>query len=119
WIKNVPERNGIRPNENFARELMQLFTIGVNELNDDGTLKLDAQGQPIATYRQADIETLARILTGYTFPTPPGKVADFWGNDINFLGDMIPYNAPFHDDGYKNLLNGRLVLYTGGGAENE
>ncbi len=43
WVNNVPENDGIKPNENFARELMQLFTIGVNELNDDGTPKLDAQ----------------------------------------------------------------------------
>jgi uncharacterized protein (DUF1800 family) len=119
WVKNVPERNGIRPNENFARELMQLFTIGVQLLNDDGTPKLDAAGNPIPSYRQADIETLARILTGYTFPTLPGKVAGFWENENYFIGDMIPYNAPFHDDAYKNLLDGRLVLYTGGTAENE
>ena len=51
WVKNVPEHDGIKPNENFARELMQLFTIGVNELNDDGTPKLDAKGQPIADLR--------------------------------------------------------------------
>jgi len=119
WVKNVPERNGIRPNENFARELMQLFTIGVDMLNDDGTPKLDLAGKPIPSYRQADIETLARVLTGYTFPTLPGKVAGFWENEQNYAGDMIAYNSPFHDDGYKNLLDGRLVLYTGGSAENE
>src|SRR6185436_9303172 len=40
WVFNVPERNGVRPNENFARELMQLFTIGVTQLNEDATPKL-------------------------------------------------------------------------------
>ena len=119
WVKNVPERNGIRPNENFARELLQIFTIGVDMLNDDGTPKLDAAGKPIPSYGQADIETLARVLTGYTFPTMPGKTPGFWENDHYFIGDMIPFNAPCHDDGYKNLLNGRLILYSGGGAENE
>ena len=53
WVKNVPEKNGIKPNENFARELMQLFTIGVNELWDDGTPKLNNQQQFVPTYGAA------------------------------------------------------------------
>lgn len=119
WVKNFPEHDGIRPNENFARELMQLFTIGVHLLDDDGTPKRDAAGRPIASYRQADIETLARVLTGYTYPAMPGKDGGFWENEVYYLGDMLPYNAPYHDDGYKSLLGGRLVLYQGGGAEND
>ena len=79
WAKNVPEHDGIRPNENFARELLQLFTIGVNLLNEDGTPKLDAKGQLVAAYAQSDIETLARVLTGYTFPTRPGADARLLG----------------------------------------
>jgi uncharacterized protein (DUF1800 family) len=59
WVWNFPEHDGIRPNENFARELMQLFTIGVHLLNDDGTPKLDFAGRPIPSFRQADIEALA------------------------------------------------------------
>src|SRR5215471_9864646 len=74
WVLNFPEHDGIRPNENFARELMQVFTIGVQLLNDDGTPKLNAAGAPIASYRQSDIETMARVLTGYSFPSMPGKV---------------------------------------------
>jgi uncharacterized protein (DUF1800 family) len=119
WVLNFPEHDGIRPNENFARELMQLFTIGVDMLNDDGTPKLGVNGQPIPSYRQSDIETLARVLTGYTFPTMPGKSGGFWENEAYYVGDMIPFNAPYHDDGYKNLLGGRLILYAGGGAEFE
>jgi uncharacterized protein (DUF1800 family) len=118
WAKNVPEHDGIRPNENFARELMQLFTIGVNVLNDDGTPKLDAKGQLIPTYAQADIETLARILTGYTYPTRPGETPNFWGNRQYYVGDMIPYDE-WHDRGSKSLLGGRLVLPPGGSAESE
>ena len=79
WVNNIPEHDGIRPNENFARELMQLFTIGVNELNEDGTPKLDAAGQLVPTYGQADIETLARVLTGFTYPTHPGEDPGFLG----------------------------------------
>ena len=114
WIHNVPEHDGIRPNENFARELMQLFTIGVNELNEDGTPKLDSQGQLIPTYGQADIETLARVLTGFGFATRPGELPHF-NSGMNYIGDMIPFDE-YHDRGAKNALKGRLVLPAGGGA---
>ncbi len=117
WVNNVPEANGIRPNENFARELMQLFTIGVNALNDDGTAKLDANGQLIATYGQSDIEAMARILTGYTYPPQPGKTAQFWA-PVCFVGDMVPFDA-FHDKGAKSALGGRIQFAAGGGAAAE
>ena len=56
--------NGSSPDENYARELMQLFMIGLQELNEDGTLKL-TNGQPQETYTQADISGLARVFTGW------------------------------------------------------
>ena len=118
WVRNVPEKDGIRPNENFARELLQLFTIGTAELNDDGTPKLDAKGQPIPTYAQSDVETLARILTGYAYPTQPGATPDFWGNWIYYAGDMIPFDA-FHDKAAKSALAGRIAMNAGGGAAAE
>ena len=114
WVRNVPEHDGIRPNENFARELMQLFTIGVNALNDDGTPKRDGNGRLIPNYTQADIETVARILTGFTFPTMPGNTPS-WNNPDYFIGDMIPFDT-FHDMGAKTALDERLVLPAGGGA---
>jgi len=61
-----PELN-IRPDENFARELMQLFTIGVQQLNLDGTPALDPNGQPVPTYTQSDIEEFARVFTGWNY----------------------------------------------------
>jgi uncharacterized protein (DUF1800 family) len=118
WVKNVPEFNGIRPNENFARELMQLFTIGANQLDEDGTPRLDPNGQLIPNYGQGDIETLARVLTGYTFPTKPGATPGFWSNESYYIGDMIAFDDR-HDRGYKSLLGGRLVLAVGGTAEAE
>jgi uncharacterized protein (DUF1800 family) len=119
WVLNVPEYNGIKPNENFARELMQLFTIGVNALNEDGTTLLNASGQLIPTYGQADIENFARVLTGYAYPTRPGLAPGWWDNGYwYFIGDMIPFDQ-FHDQGPKTLLGGRLTLFGGGGAENE
>ena len=56
---------GRQPDENYAREIMQLFSIGLYELKQDGSLKIDAAGKPIETYKQADVTNLARVFTGY------------------------------------------------------
>jgi hypothetical protein len=63
---------GTRANENYARELMQLFTIGLFQLNTDGTLMLDASGNPYTTRRDPK---LRKIYTGWTYPTKPGHAA--------------------------------------------
>jgi uncharacterized protein (DUF1800 family) len=65
-------RTGRVPDENYAREVMQLFTIGLYQLNNDGTRKLDANNQPIETYTNSDVTNLARVFTGYNW--------DFTGN---------------------------------------
>ncbi len=59
------DSRGRQPDENFAREVMQLFTIGLYELNPDGTHKLDANNRPVETYSQDDVANLARVFTGY------------------------------------------------------
>jgi uncharacterized protein (DUF1800 family) len=58
---------GRQPDENYAREVMQLFTIGLYQLNSDGSVKTDSGGKPIETYTQSDITNLARVFTGYDF----------------------------------------------------
>ena len=55
------------PNENYARELKQLFSVGLFLLNPDGTLQLDGQGQPIPTYDQEDVNNFTKVLTGWNF----------------------------------------------------
>jgi hypothetical protein len=55
----------IPPNENYARELLQLFSLGVNQLRMDGTPILDRQGRPLPTYSEADVREIARALTGW------------------------------------------------------
>ena len=60
-------RRGRMPDENYAREILQLFSIGLIELNLDGSPRLDAQGQQIETYTNADIEGLARVFTGLSW----------------------------------------------------
>ena len=62
---------GSIPDENYARELMQLFTIGLNQLNMDGSLVLSG-GQPVATYNQTDVSQHARVWTGYTYANTDG-----------------------------------------------
>ena len=95
---------GTLANENFAREMMQLFTIGTNMLNQDGTVQVDSHGLPIPTYYQSTITEFARVYTGWTYaPAPGGQVQ--WDSYISSYGPMVPY-APEHDSGSKNLLNG-------------
>ena len=70
WFLNTrgnlrEDSRGRQPDENFAREVMQLFTIGLYELNPDGTHKLDANNKPVETYDQDDVTNLARVFTGY------------------------------------------------------
>ena len=65
--KKEDARTGRVPDENYAREVMQLFTIGLNELNNDGTRKTGATGQPIETYTSSDVSNIARVFTGYSY----------------------------------------------------
>jgi len=74
---------GLLPDENFARELMQLFSIGLLQLNADGTPALDGTGKPIETYSNADVMAMARVFTGWSwgFPDAQLTVQNFtWGS---------------------------------------
>ncbi|MEQ1886296.1 MAG: DUF1800 family protein [Bryobacteraceae bacterium] len=95
---------GTLPNENYAREIMQLFTIGLYQLNPDGTMKRDDAGNPIPTYTQKTISELARVMTGWTYPTRPGANPRAI-NPAYYVGDMV-FWGPNHDEGAKILLDG-------------
>ncbi|WHZ10097.1 MAG: hypothetical protein OJF60_000536 [Burkholderiaceae bacterium] len=71
---------GRQPDENYAREVMQLFTIGLEQLNPDGTPKLGADGQPIPTYAQADVSNLARVFTGWDLDESQSVGTPYGGN---------------------------------------
>ena len=74
------------PDENYAREFMQLFTIGLWKLNDDGTNQLDANGDKIATYSNEDIMTFARAWTGFDGQPARGNIEHYIGdNSENFI----------------------------------
>lgn len=95
------------PNENFAREILQLFSLGVNELNLDGTPKLDAQGIPIPAYTQTHVNEFTRLFTGWNLvpgglPIPPGMT----GAVTNWRDPMAPRGGTNHDFNPKTLFNG-------------
>ena len=93
---------GVQPNENYAREVLQLFSIGTIELNTDGTPILDAAGKPVPTYDQAEIDGFAHVFTGWTYPAQPGQPTRF-NNVPYFIGQMVAIAAN-HDTGTKPLL---------------
>jgi hypothetical protein len=95
---------GTLANENYARELMQLFTIGTQMLNPDGSLQYDGNHLPIPTYLQPTIGEFARVYTGWTYAPAAGQPVQ-WDAYITSNGPMVPYPAE-HDSGAKNLLNG-------------
>ena len=102
----------VAPNENYAREVMQLFSIGTDLLNQDGTPVLDGNGNRIPTYGQSEITNLARVFTGWTIA---GKTVVINGVTFNGVPDYVSpmsfqnnlgANGPF-DIGAKTLLNGQ------------
>jgi uncharacterized protein (DUF1800 family) len=98
---------GTEPNENYARELLQLFSIGEIKLNQDGSPQLDASGQPIPAYDQEAIEGFAHVFTGWTYPPLPGATPQKY-NPINYSGPMVVWPSN-HDTGPKQLLNGVVL----------
>jgi uncharacterized protein (DUF1800 family) len=92
--------NNIRADENYARESMQLFTVGLIKLNLDGTPQLDNNGHTIPTYTQSDVEGLARVYTGWSWNSQ-----DFFSGPPNTLSQMIPFQQ-YHDTGQKTIIGG-------------
>jgi len=96
-------------NENYPRELMQLFTIGLDMLNDDGTLQLDGNGNPIPTYTQDQVQAFAKAYTGWTYATSTGGVPSKFPNPTpNYFAPMVAVESA-HDTSAKTLLNGTAL----------
>ncbi|MCU1263927.1 MAG: hypothetical protein JWM21_245 [Acidobacteria bacterium] len=93
-------------NENYPREVMQLFSIGLYQLNPDGSRQLDATNQPIPTYSQTDVQQLAKALTGWTYSSPNGTTG-LGGNWNYFPGPMIPVPGK-HNTSSKTFLGQAL-----------
>jgi len=128
--KAVPEKH-IHPDENYAREIMQLFSIGLHELHRNGDEKLDGKGNPIPTYDNRDIKELARVFTGlkahsykYEWSTSFWE-SSFNGYAVEFedgvekkyktvpfveMTKSMEFDEDFHDRQPKSLLKGHISL---------
>ncbi len=136
--KTDPTGN-IHPDENYAREIMQLFTIGLYELNPDGTQRLK-DGKPIPTYSNDDVRELARVFTGIGFtggfsggvlvdshgacptgsPAKAGKYPGEGWSDKDARGkgpNVLDFFPAFHDDGAKVLLGTKTLPASQGPAK--
>lgn len=106
--KTIPEQ-GLNPNENYAREILQLFSIGLYELHPDGTLHLDADNQPIPTYDQEVVKAFARAFTGWTFGNQNQRdPRRFFRPQRNYRIPMEPWES-YHATDEKVLLDGAGV----------
>ena len=98
--------SGLNPNENYAREILQLFTLGTTTLNIDGSDQM-VNGQPVPSYDQDVIVNLSRVFTGWTYP-PEDANQSKWRNREHFNGPMVAFDD-HHDMGTKVLMNGFTI----------
>ncbi|NND35393.1 MAG: DUF1800 domain-containing protein, partial [Saprospiraceae bacterium] len=114
---NNPKTNleeNTRPDENYAREIMQLFSVGLYELNNDGSRKKDASGHDIPTYGQNDIKEMAKIWTGLgvgdIIPNMYEEEA-YFGAGIYSADMTVPMQmyGDYHEPGEKTLLGGKTI----------
>lgn len=106
-------RNGLKsqPNENYAREILQLFALGTFLLNQDGTRQLDNNGNPIATYDEKTVQEFARVFTGWVLAPALAGAAETGGTVPNYRDPMVVHKngqgvEDYHDRGSKTLLKG-------------
>jgi len=121
----------VSPDENYAREIMQLFSIGLVHLHQDGSLKLDATGLPIATYTNDDITELARVFTGWSFSKRHGPKGEGYPIEdnlfFNLSGSPSYFQAPwiypmknfeeYHDSEAKAVLGQPISAGLNGEAD--
>ena len=97
----------ITPDENFARELIQLFCVGLYKLNIDGTYQLNSNGDRVATYSQKDIEELSKVFTGFDLGSGDDKYGLASKKVGNFIRDMR-FTSSQHEEGTKTILGSTI-----------
>jgi uncharacterized protein (DUF1800 family) len=112
WLANQKEdpATGRQPDQNYAREVMQLMTIGVARLNLDGTVQVDTAGKPIPTYAAEDVSGLSKVFTGYSYYSPTPTNQTFLGRNRDPSADqraMIAY-PNFHSTSAKSFLGATI-----------
>jgi uncharacterized protein (DUF1800 family) len=123
--------SGRVPDENYAREVMQLFSIGLYQLNGDGSAKTDASGVPLETYTHDDISGLAKVFTGWSWYAGPNLTDRtrnrFFGNDAQMERDWRPMqaynkyttNTDFHSISAKSFLGKTIAAQTAADPEGD
>ena len=124
--------SGRLPDENFAREVMQLFSIGLVELNNDGTTKLGSNGKPIETYSNADVMAMAKVFTGWSWAYPDAQLTEQnfrWGTPDKSVAkdsgiDLLRMKAypGQHSTAEKRLFSGKsnaVVIPANGSASED
>lgn len=107
---------GTAANENYARELMQLFTLGLTQLNTNGSPVLDSNKNPIPTFDQSVVTNMAKVVTGWTYPTAPGAKAAT-NNPQYFFGQMFAVESE-HDTTAKTIFS-NIAIPAGQSAEQD
>jgi uncharacterized protein (DUF1800 family) len=99
---------GAHPNENYAREVLQLFSIGLVKLNQDGSAQLDGAGKPIPSYDESVVQGFAKAFTGWTYPNATGWDESDEEVPAAWTSSMKPF-ASKHSEGSKKLLDGAEI----------
>ena len=105
--KKFNSSSNTHPDENFARELMQLFSIGLWKMNQDGSMVKDSNGDPIASYTQDDVEELAKVMTGYDIKgnSKYGKTSRANGEEWS---SPMEFNSTHHEYASKTFLGSTI-----------
>jgi len=112
-------KSGRLPDENYAREVMQLFTIGLLQLNIDGTPKMGGNGQPLETFTQSDVSNLARVFTGYESDNSLGysqsaEAPTYTLRNVGYTRRPMVLNANLHSTLRADFLGASIPAGTDG-----
>jgi len=107
---------GVHADQNYAREIMQLFTVGLVKLNLDGSVQKDNSGNPLPTYTQKEVEQMSNTLTGWASKPTQNTGESAWQYDVDYINPMVAY-ANHHDTTAKTLIGGAVVPAGGTAAQ--
>ena len=110
---------GRRADENYAREIMQLFSLGLVQLNQNGRVKLDGSGNPVPTYTQSDVQNLANAFTGWSWDGPEWEVSPVagWYPELSRMERPMKAFESHHDTSNKRILG--VTLAAGQNAQQD
>ncbi len=117
-LRNQKENGNQVPDENYAREVMQLFTIGLYQLNQDGSPQT-SNGKALETYNSSDISGLAKVFTGWSWAGPDKSDTRFYGGNPDLNRDVLPMQSysKFHSISAKTFLGTTVAAQTSAAPE--